>query len=256
MNSRRAPLALLAIAWTVAPCLCHAAVIRGTLKGSVTIISAKDADQQVDDAAFQAILPFAVGAPVVAEFQYDTDTGQFLSSGNNYNFLEGDLSIRIGDSTVFRWNAPFVDIYVSDNTVNGGDRLLFRPSSAFSPQSVFPAGWTHAYDFGTAGSSNTNFDVQLLDATGNAVTGRTLPTPPLSLQDFTGATFTIFTTMDPGGTSTWSVPGGGTYVGGEQIIAGGFTELVIVEVPEPAAIGSMLIALVSVLALRCRRLIS
>jgi hypothetical protein len=221
------------LAILVWPLGAEAALVRGTLAGAVITISARDMNNQSDDASFQAILPFAIGAPVVATFQYDTETGYFGSGG--WRDVAGTLSVAIAGVEFGAPDGP-VSVSADDNSFGGGDRLIVSPPLFTAPSNLLPQGWGHAF-VGT-GSRGRQFRVGLVDVTGRTIAGASMPSRPLTLADFTYAEFSFFTSIDGGdGASIWTAPSGATYSGRDQSIYVSFSSASIspVTVPEPCS---------------------
>jgi hypothetical protein len=82
----------------------YADVVTHTLQGTITDITATNTSGQNDSTAFQNILPFSVGSPIITTIRYDTNTPPDLvwDVGASY---DATYTIQLG-STIFNLGSP------------------------------------------------------------------------------------------------------------------------------------------------------
>lgn len=210
-----------------------AATVKGVLTGRVTSLYASNLAGNNDTAAFASILPFAVGSTVQTEFTYDTATFQDQFTHN----VTGTVRLSI-DGNVFFEQATTLDVTPDDSVTVNRNRFILTPGSPVLTDldTLFPSGWQVDQTFSDGGSSYAFRAVGLFGATDLPIQGLGVPIGPWDGSDFSSTDFWIMTSVTEGGSSTWTVPGAGSYTGREQGIFGTYTSFTVSVVPEPSSI--------------------
>lgn len=227
----------------------HAAFVKGVLTGEVTSLFGTNLAGEYDADAFASILPFGVGSIVHTEFTYDTDDYQPQITHN----VTGTVRLSI-DGTVFFEQATALNVTPEDAVVDNRTRFILSPRSPFFEglETLFPSGWQVEQTLAEGGGSFAFRAVGLFGDTEFPAQGFNLPVGPWDESDFTSADFWIMTSVTEGGSSTWTVPGGGSFTGLQQSISGRYTSFTVTVVPEPSAIAILATGLIG-LAWRLRR---